>query len=283
MALVELFGETLVTKDGPKPTAEALSGCTQIGVYFSAHWCPPCRAFTPKLADKFKHDYAAKGLKVVFVSADRHEKDFNEYYGEMPWHALPYGCDRGKALGSRYDVEDIPMLVILDPQGNMLSKDGRILVSQGMTYPWSLGAHADAGRPSSVPSSVARAFSAHWCPPCRAFTPKLAEKFKNDYEAKGLKVVFVSSDRNEQGFNEYYGEMPWHALPYGSDRKETLSRKYGVQGIPMFVILDPEGNLLSADGRGLVSQGAAYPWSPGGGAGAGAGAGAPPSSGCAVL
>ena len=22
-----------------------------IGIYFSAHWCPPCRGFTPKLVE----------------------------------------------------------------------------------------------------------------------------------------------------------------------------------------------------------------------------------------
>lgn len=25
-----------------------------IAYYFSAHWCPPCKAFTPKLAEKYK-------------------------------------------------------------------------------------------------------------------------------------------------------------------------------------------------------------------------------------
>ena len=25
-----------------------------VGVYFSAHWCPPCRGFTPVLANHYK-------------------------------------------------------------------------------------------------------------------------------------------------------------------------------------------------------------------------------------
>ena len=24
-----------------------------VGIYFSAHWCPPCRGFTPKLVEFF--------------------------------------------------------------------------------------------------------------------------------------------------------------------------------------------------------------------------------------
>lgn len=35
---VDYFGPELLTKDGPKPTAEALAGKTRIGIYFSAHW-----------------------------------------------------------------------------------------------------------------------------------------------------------------------------------------------------------------------------------------------------
>ena len=39
-----------------------------------------------------------------------------------------------------------------------------------------------------------------------------------DLKAKGLEVVFVSSDRTEEDFKGYFGEMPWLALDY-SDRK----------------------------------------------------------------
>ena len=35
---VEFFGPQLQTKDGMKPTAEALAGKTRVGIYFSAHW-----------------------------------------------------------------------------------------------------------------------------------------------------------------------------------------------------------------------------------------------------
>ena len=34
----ELFGATLLTTEGEKPTDEVLAGKTQIFVYFSAHW-----------------------------------------------------------------------------------------------------------------------------------------------------------------------------------------------------------------------------------------------------
>ena len=40
---VSLFGDKIQTKDGLKDTKELLSGKKVVGVYFSAHWCPPCR------------------------------------------------------------------------------------------------------------------------------------------------------------------------------------------------------------------------------------------------
>ena len=38
---VALFGETLTRGGADVPTAAALEGKT-VGIYFSAHWCPPC-------------------------------------------------------------------------------------------------------------------------------------------------------------------------------------------------------------------------------------------------
>lgn len=72
-------------------TAEKLADADVVGVYFSAHWCPPCRQFTPMLAQLYTMLRAAgKKFEVVFVSADKSESDFDAYFGEMPWLALPY-------------------------------------------------------------------------------------------------------------------------------------------------------------------------------------------------
>jgi thiol-disulfide isomerase/thioredoxin len=34
-----------------KPASDVLEGKDLVALYFSAHWCPPCRAFTPVLKD----------------------------------------------------------------------------------------------------------------------------------------------------------------------------------------------------------------------------------------
>jgi len=90
VGFVELLGDKLVGKDGEVATEIALTGKTAVALYFSAHWCPPCRQFTPQISEWYKTDLQSRGLEVVFISGDKDEKTFDEYFGEMPWLALPF-------------------------------------------------------------------------------------------------------------------------------------------------------------------------------------------------
>lgn len=97
-------------------------------------------------------------------------------------------------------------------------------------------------------------FSAHWCPPCRGFTPSLVQfrdKNKNDFE-----VVFVSSDKSPEAQMKYMKEtkMNWFTLPHRSKEGSKLSQKYGVRGIPALIIVSPDGETISTNGRNEVSS-----------------------------
>eukprot|EP00775_Hariotina_reticulata_P011953 gene11953-12096_t len=112
---------------------------------------------------------------------------------------------------------------------------------------------------------VAVYFSAHWCPPCRAFTPQLAQTVsKLQKDGHEFQVVFVSMDKDQAQFDEYFATMPWLAVPFVDDQlRSVLSRKFNVQGIPHLVMLGPDSTILSANARSAVMadpNGTNYPW-----------------------
>ena len=88
-----LLGENATLKHNNEEVDPATFAGKSVGLYFSAHWCPPCRSFTPDLVEwyrKMKAGPKADSMELVFISSDRDEKSFDEYYAEMPWHALPF-------------------------------------------------------------------------------------------------------------------------------------------------------------------------------------------------
>mmetsp|Transcript_20193 Transcript_20193/g.58402 ORF Transcript_20193/g.58402 Transcript_20193/m.58402 type:complete len:210 (-) Transcript_20193:61-690(-) len=102
---------------------------------------------------------------------------------------------------------------------------------------------------------VAIYVSASWCPPCRSFTPVLINFFKVAGKANGLRIVFVSSDRDVSSFNEYFKKMPWAALPYGAESAEIqqkLTSALQVKGIPSLIVMDATGKFVTDGARDEV-------------------------------
>ena len=126
------FGSELLTKDGKKSTSLVLNGKKIIGLYFSAHWCPPCRQFTPVLGTVYDdmiddHD----DFEIIFISSDRDEAGFTEYFATMPWKALPFECrDQKNELAQQYGVNSIPMLIFLNAEGKIITKEGRNVIAE---------------------------------------------------------------------------------------------------------------------------------------------------------
>uniref|UniRef100_A0A8C1UWH0 Nucleoredoxin n=1 Tax=Cyprinus carpio TaxID=7962 RepID=A0A8C1UWH0_CYPCA len=111
---------------GPKPFAEVVDGPllrnnrqttdssalegSYVGVYFSAHWCPPCR------------------------------KACTHYFSEMPWLAVPYTDEaRRSRLNRLYGIQGIPTLILLDTEGHMITRQGRVEILNDpdcRLFPW---------------------------------------------------------------------------------------------------------------------------------------------------
>ena len=115
---------SLLDAAGTEVSREILKG-KYVGIYFSASWCPPCRTFTPKLVD-FRNANKEE-FEVVLVGADRSAKAQANYMKKykMPWLAVKHQSLSANLLVKKMGVSGIPYLVILAPDGSIVTKDGR--------------------------------------------------------------------------------------------------------------------------------------------------------------
>ena len=91
-------------------------------------------------------------------------------------------------------------------------------------------------------------FSAHWCSPCRQFTPKLVEYYNKVLgEHPEFEIIFVSSDKSADAMATYMYEaaMPWPAVEFGKLANVPTLKKYAGDGIPDLVIVDTTGKVLA--------------------------------------
>jgi len=124
-SVVDFFPDKLVDANGKKVSRDSLKGKT-VGIYFSAHWCPPCRQFTPllvKFRDKHKREF-----EVVFVSSDNSPEEKKEYMRseKMKWPTIE-GIQSKEAteLAQKFQIDGIPSLIIIGPDGKPITPDGR--------------------------------------------------------------------------------------------------------------------------------------------------------------
>ena len=122
----EFLGQKLLADKGNKTVdVSVLDAVPVVALYFSAHWCPPCKMFTPLLAQNLAQINAGqKQMEVVFVSADQSEEEFKQYYAEMPWLSVQFDVDNLADIADKFEVTTIPALIILN-------KDGTVKVANG--------------------------------------------------------------------------------------------------------------------------------------------------------
>lgn len=127
---VKLLGKVekqLVDATGKKAKA-TVTGKDYVFIYYSAHWCPPCRAFTPELVKFYNEKKDKASFELIFVSSDKGEKEMQEYMKttSMPWVAVDF-ADVAKSGIKKFCGSGIPCLVLLDKDRNVVadSFDGK--------------------------------------------------------------------------------------------------------------------------------------------------------------
>ena len=91
-------------------------------------------------------------------------------------------------------------------------------------------------------------FSAHWCPPCRQFTPLLKQFYSSlKGSGKNIEIVFVSNDKSEGEMMDYFrnDHGDYLAIKYGDEALNGLAQEHNIKGIPTIVAVDQDGKALA--------------------------------------
>lgn len=93
-----------------------------VGIYFSGHWCPPSRDFTPILQNFYSQ--TNEDFEVLFVSTDNNQQEMQKYMQEYhgDWFHLPLKCPLANQLCM--NIKAIPALHILKPDHKIIDANG---------------------------------------------------------------------------------------------------------------------------------------------------------------
>ncbi|XP_078156041.1 uncharacterized protein LOC144551804 [Carex rostrata] len=243
-----------------------------------------------------------ESFEIVTILLDKDESTYNETIAKLPFLAIPFGEKCIEKLPRYFELRSIPTLVMIGTDGKTLKDNcADIIEEHGVEalegFPFSQDKIAILEEKARVKleqqtlesllvkgefdyvvgkdgtkipvsdlvgKNIIFYFSAKWCGPCRAFLPKLIEeynKIKSKY-SDAFEIVFVSSDRDQDSYDNFYSSMPWLALPLEDPRKSFLKKIFKIRGIPSLVAIGPSGKTVSKDVKMLLTlHGAnAYPF-----------------------
>jgi len=88
-------------------------------------------------------------------------------------------------------------------------------------------------------------FWATWCAPCRKEMPTLAN-LQDAFAGQPVEVVTIATGRNSvEGIARFFAEIGVTNLPEWRDPDQSLARAMGILGLPITVIVDPEGREIA--------------------------------------
>ncbi|MDG1169565.1 MAG: TlpA disulfide reductase family protein [Sulfitobacter sp.] len=88
-------------------------------------------------------------------------------------------------------------------------------------------------------------FWATWCAPCRKEMPQL-NTLQKEFGGDDFEVLTIATGRNSpQGIVKFFEEAGVDSLPRHQDPKQALASQMGVFGLPITVLIDPEGQEIA--------------------------------------
>lgn len=88
-------------------------------------------------------------------------------------------------------------------------------------------------------------FWATWCAPCRHEMPMLSE-LQGTFGGDNFEVLTIATGRNSPaGISKFFDDIGIDNLPRHQDPKQQLAAQMGVFGLPITVIINPEGKEIA--------------------------------------
>ena len=88
-------------------------------------------------------------------------------------------------------------------------------------------------------------FWATWCAPCREEMPSL-QNLQTEFGGEDFQVVTLATGRNPpQAIRRFFDEIGVTDLPQHRDINQQIAREMGVFGLPITVVLNPEGEEIA--------------------------------------
>ncbi|MFV5696185.1 TlpA family protein disulfide reductase [Flavobacterium sp. LB3P122] len=90
---------------------------------------------------------------------------------------------------------------------------------------------------------------ATWCGPCRQEIPSL-QKVEAQYQGKNIEFVSISIDsmKDHEKWSKLVNEKQLGGIQLLADKEwdSKFIKDYGIQGIPRFILIDPNGNIINS-------------------------------------
>jgi thiol-disulfide isomerase/thioredoxin len=88
-------------------------------------------------------------------------------------------------------------------------------------------------------------FWATWCAPCRKEMPQLSD-LQTQLGGDDMQVVTIATGRNPRpAMERFFAEIEVDNLPLHTDARQGLARSLGVLGLPVTIILAPDGQEIA--------------------------------------
>lgn len=278
--LTDLLGDRLLYGSETVELNESMFNGSLIALYFVPLGSETVATDNRALRDLYKtvneNEKTLNIIQICYPDLSDDRRYFDELTSDVPWHSVLYEqAEKRIRLRHKYHVGNAETLLILNDGylKKVYTRNGlKLLSCSGKSFPWTnlwneticQEALKLSCSNESNETIYGLYFSAHWCPPCKAFIPQLIHAYDSIRKRIQFEIIFVSSDRSEQSYNSHASSMPWPSVPYSNTTlRQNLTECFNVRGIPYLVLIDKNGNIITENGRAEITEdpdGLYFPW-----------------------